>query len=527
MEEKSEIDLWETDRQEMKRWELRYREEEAAAKESESDGEDDKRLFNAACNACHTGDQFEERAARYILARHFNKKPPRETIAELEEKANAGSREALCILGLCVLLLADLHCIVDEADVNSRGVARVEPVWDRGHFQKALSLLRSSAEKDFTPAKYHLGRAYHALIKIISEAVERNMAYYEHAYTWIEVAEAGLFIPQIHHIRRACAKARYWYERAASSGSLPALVGLGDYYSANNFPKEFVLQDEYLSAKSYHIADRVGRTVSEYAYERKYALRIDDEAKGIVSHAEPNKVLEEMADRIEKEKLKKRKQIGLVKKTEKPINDKEKKMIDQTERLETMKAILEKLREDSGVWLCRPVKEGEIEECNKNLVELALPAIPTSGADDSKGLCYGDFLNIHNGFAWNGVELWGCDIVTEAGNERGYRLMDLITMNDDYDERYWENHKQELLYIGRADDDIYVYNVDDKTYEIRNMEEGCSECNRSFDSFSELFDFIIGGRLGWPGCGPFANGDDDDSDEAAYEHDEGRYDGEV
>jgi hypothetical protein len=129
---------------------------------------------------------------------------------------------------------------------------------------------------------------------------------------------------------------------------------------------------------------------------------------------------------------------------------------------------------------------------------------------------YAAFLRTCNGFAWNGIEYWGTDIVTEKGNDR-FKLMDIVTMSDDWDERYYENHKTEMLYIGRADDDIYVYNCDEKQYEIRSMDAACGEVYDILSTFAEHFVFTVGGRLGYT----------DDPDELKYGHDEGKYDGEV
>jgi hypothetical protein len=141
------------------------------------------------------------------------------------------------------------------------------------------------------------------------------------------------------------------------------------------------------------------------------------------------------------------------------------------------------------------------------LKELALEPLPPG---------YAEFLKTCNGFSWNSVEFWGTGEASEKGDD-SYRLMDTVTMNDDLDSRYAENLDAELFYLGRADEDIYVYTTEAKRYEVRSMEEACRETYESFETFMELFMFVVGGRLGWN------NGPDD----GQYDHDEGRYDGEV
>jgi hypothetical protein len=155
-----------------------------------------------------------------------------------------------------------------------------------------------------------------------------------------------------------------------------------------------------------------------------------------------------------------------------------------------MEKILDFLKNaDSSAWVCRPATDEDIAACKKGLKELSLEELPPH---------YEAFLKICNGFAWNGVEFWSTDKVTEKGDD-SYSLIDLITMNDDLDDRYSENIASEVFFLGRADDDIYVYNTDTEKYEVRSMEEACSEAYKEFDSFAELFSYTVGGRLGLNG----------------------------
>jgi hypothetical protein len=175
---------------------------------------------------------------------------------------------------------------------------------------------------------------------------------------------------------------------------------------------------------------------------------------------------------------------------------------------ETMNTILEKLREDDGAWICRPAADDDIKRCNRDLDACALNPLPVSSAEGAKRTKvplpedYAAFLKICNGFSWNGIQFWGTDMVTEEGNvglkesAAGFKLMDIASMSDEYDTRYYDNHETEMLYLGRSDDDIYVYNFGEKRYEIRSMEEGCGEANEDFPTFAELFMFTAGGRMG-------------------------------
>ena len=175
-----------------------------------------------------------------------------------------------------------------------------------------------------------------------------------------------------------------------------------------------------------------------------------------------------------------------------------------------MKRIYEILMDDDSAMMPRPASDTDIAQCKKDLADLGFDAL---GED------YWDFLKLHNGMAWDSVQFWGTDQVTDADTPRGFKLMDLVTMSDEYDERYYENMGVECIFIGRADEDFYVYNTEAKQYEVRALDEGCAEAYEIFPTIAALFEHVVGGRLGLL--------DAEDPDEAQYAHDEGRYDGEV
>jgi hypothetical protein len=203
-----------------------------------------------------------------------------------------------------------------------------------------------------------------------------------------------------------------------------------------------------------------------------------------------------------------------------PALAKQEKTADSAKGSNVVKDLLDFFRKNDGsAWVCRPATDEDIEQCKKNLKELGLEALPQG---------YEDFLKTCNGFSWNSVEFWGTDKVSEK-EDSSYSLMDTVTMNDDLDEHYSKDLETELFYLGRADDDIYVYSTDAKRYEVRTMEEACHEVYESFETFGELFVHVVGGRLGWGNNNEDDEDPDDpeDLDEGQYEHDEGRYDGEV
>ena len=144
--------------------------------------------------------------------------------------------------------------------------------------------------------------------------------------------------------------------------------------------------------------------------------------------------------------------------------------------------IIDILNEDDGAWIPRPATAEDLEGCDRDLIELGLEPLPQG---------YAAFLKKNNGLAWNGIEFYSTYIVTEEGNPGGFKLMDLVSMNDEFNDRF---ELDEKVLLGRADDDYYTYNIETKRYEV--LEFTSRELMDEFDDFEGLFRFTVGGRLG-------------------------------
>ena len=144
--------------------------------------------------------------------------------------------------------------------------------------------------------------------------------------------------------------------------------------------------------------------------------------------------------------------------------------------------IIDIVNEDDSAMIPRPATDKDITDCNKDLIELGLEPLPQG---------YIDFLKKNNGLAWNGIIFYSTDIVTEADNPDSFKLMDLVTENDDFNDRY---ELDEKVLLGRADEDYYTYNITTKKYEALELES--REIWEEFDTFEDLFFFTVGGRLG-------------------------------
>jgi len=144
--------------------------------------------------------------------------------------------------------------------------------------------------------------------------------------------------------------------------------------------------------------------------------------------------------------------------------------------------IIDVLDEDQGAMIPRPATDDDIIQCQTDLVDLYLEPLPQG---------YIDFLMKCNGLAWNGIEFYSTYQVSEADNPSSFILMDLVTMNNDFNNQY---ELDEKVLLGRADEEYYTYNIETQKYEI--LEFGSSEALEEYDTFAKLFRNTVGGRLG-------------------------------
>jgi len=155
---------------------------------------------------------------------------------------------------------------------------------------------------------------------------------------------------------------------------------------------------------------------------------------------------------------------------------------DNEKTSHTIDELVDILEEDDGAMIPRPATNADISGCNESLIELGLEPLP-------EGFIH--FLKKNNGLAWNGIVFYSTDIVSYADNPSGFKIMDLVSMNDEFNDRY---ELDEKVLLGIADEDYYTYNIETMKYEI--LERESREAMEEFESFEDLFFFTVGGRLG-------------------------------
>ena len=143
---------------------------------------------------------------------------------------------------------------------------------------------------------------------------------------------------------------------------------------------------------------------------------------------------------------------------------------------------------DAKPMILPPIGDEEIKRCSRNLTGYGFPPIPQG---------YAEFLKICNGYAFDCVELYGTESVTEEGSS--------FTLQEDigretfdrrkYYEEYCERSGSNLLWFGRdVCGNFFTY--DDKTGKYQR---------RAHDAIGHIYseyDTRAGRRNSAAGCPP-------------------------
>jgi hypothetical protein len=136
---------------------------------------------------------------------------------------------------------------------------------------------------------------------------------------------------------------------------------------------------------------------------------------------------------------------------------------------------------DADPMIVRPATDKDIKLCNKDFAKcgfgVSLPAQ------------YAEFLKLLNGFAWNGIEFFSTDQVTDP--ETNYTLNDIVSANEDF-----SVHNEGLRHcvlLGRADDDLYVYNTQNGRYEVLDMTG--RDVIDEYETFEAMFVAVVAPRI--------------------------------
>ncbi len=142
------------------------------------------------------------------------------------------------------------------------------------------------------------------------------------------------------------------------------------------------------------------------------------------------------------------------------------------------KELLAQMEEMGGVFKTKPISEASLTQTCEDLNSFHL-SLPEE---------YADFLGITNGLYWGGLEFFGSSIVVDKKN--GFSITDLISQNRIYQAL---NPGVQKVFLGRSDEENFLYNETDKKFEI--VDEFSGELVKSFPLFEALFDYIVSEQI--------------------------------
>ena len=146
----------------------------------------------------------------------------------------------------------------------------------------------------------------------------------------------------------------------------------------------------------------------------------------------------------------------------------------------TFDEVMNIVAEDEGAMIVRPASQEDLELCQKDMKEMEFPPIPQG---------YADFLHKLNGFAWNGIEFYSTDQVTDT--DTNYMLNDIVSANEMFNE--YNEGFEHCVFLGRADDDLYVYNTQNGRYEVMDMTG--RDVMEDFETFEAMFAGVVLPRI--------------------------------
>ena len=135
---------------------------------------------------------------------------------------------------------------------------------------------------------------------------------------------------------------------------------------------------------------------------------------------------------------------------------------------------------DDGAMIVRPATTEDLKSCQEDMADEEMPLIP-------QGYC--DFLSKLNGFAWNGVEFYSTDQVTD--NDTGFMLNDIVSANESFVEH--NTGFGHCVHLGRADEDLFVYNTHNERYEVLDMTG--RDVMEEYETFEAMFYGVVWARI--------------------------------
>lgn len=145
-----------------------------------------------------------------------------------------------------------------------------------------------------------------------------------------------------------------------------------------------------------------------------------------------------------------------------------------------MNEMLNVLTDIDSCMIVRPATEKDLKQCQKDMKKMKFPTIPEE---------YSAFLSNINGFAFNGIEFYSTDQVTDL--ETNFMLNDIVSANEDFVNT--NEGLEHCVLLGRADEDLFVFNTQNNRYEVLDMTG--RDVMDDFDNFDDMFVGVVSPRI--------------------------------
>lgn len=146
----------------------------------------------------------------------------------------------------------------------------------------------------------------------------------------------------------------------------------------------------------------------------------------------------------------------------------------------TFDEVLTTVTRHGGALMASPASSEQVAACRHAMALAELLPLPQG---------YVAFLQKHDGFAWNGIEFYGTQEQPDADSD--YFLIDIVRANTDFAD--YETGLAHCVFLGRSDEDIFVYNTRNRRYEV--LDRTGRDVMEDYASFEELFAGEVGARM--------------------------------
>jgi TPR repeat protein len=202
--------------------------------EQEASDRVDQMSFQERCDLTGVSD-YKPPTKAQIAKCNRNIKKTGEALAnmsneEIESAAMQGDAATQCAIGTILFQNINFNYYIREPGDNGYDCMGLQ--YDKTQWKLAQTLLHISAEQGEAMGQMNLATCYLQIAVLLDDVIDRNVFFYDHAYSYEEVAikceeDADIFV--------YCAQALKWLRKAAEQGFTNAIEELEKYKKNKGF----------------------------------------------------------------------------------------------------------------------------------------------------------------------------------------------------------------------------------------------------------------------------------------------------